>query len=191
MVASDKTKKLTLWWPNSANSYAEHDVLLMTNALWSYKYGSVAFPPGTTDQVAVVEAASDPTDVYDFAWNSDDPRKIATRTGLPPISSARWNPDVGHSTNTNDVLNMTFYKTLNIADSSALINSGSRVALGLLFYPDVSNLTDRFEMSDAALEWKADTSTPSGGNGNSNNDGAMMLAQGLAAGAALLAAFSF
>ena len=94
----------------------------MTNALWSYKYGNVAFPPGTTDQLAVVEAASDPTDVYDFAWNNDDPRKIATRTGLPPISSVRWNPDVGHSTNTNDVLNMTFYKTLNVADSSALIS---------------------------------------------------------------------
>ena len=116
MKALNTTKKLTLWWPNSAVSHAEHDVLLMTNALWSYKYGSVALGPGA-DQDAVLAAASDPTETYNFVWNSEDPKKILTQSGLPPITSARWNPDVGHSTNTDDVLNMTFYKTLNIADS--------------------------------------------------------------------------
>jgi len=191
MKALSTTKKLTLWWPNSAVSHAEHDVLLMTNALWSYKYGNVALGPGA-DQDAVLAAASDPTETYDFAWNNADPKTIATRTGLPPITSARWNPDVGHSTNTDDVLNMTFYKTLNIADSAALISSGSTVAVGLIFWPDSSVASDKW-VQEGNIEWVADTSTPAGGNNNSNsnNDGATMLAQGLAAGAALLAAFSF
>ena len=115
-----------------------------------------------------------------------------TQSGLPPITSARWNPDVGHSTNTDDVLNMTFYKTLNIADSSALISSGSTVAVGLIFWPDSSVASDKW-VQEGNIEWVADTSAPAGGNNNSNsnNDGAAMLAQGLAAGAALLAAFSF
>ena len=45
-------------------------------------------------------------------------------------------------------------------------------------------------MGDSA-EWVAETSTSNNTGGGSNNDGAMVLAQGLAAGAALVAAFSF
>jgi hypothetical protein len=163
----------------------------MTSGLWNYKYGSVTLAPGAV-VADVIAAAADPSDTYDFAWNNADPKKIATRVGLPPITSSRWNPDVGVSTNTDDVLNMSFYKSLNIAETSALLSSGSTVAVGLIFWPDDTAANDRW-VQEGNIEWVADTSAPAGGNSgnNSSNDGAMMLAQGLAAGAALLAAFSF
>ena len=91
---------------------------------------------------------------------------------------------------------MTFYETLNVAESSATLANGRRVELGFMYWPDASANTKEsdywYNVGDG-LEWVADTSTPSGGGGggNSNNDGATMLAQGLAAGAALIAAFSF
>ena len=191
MKALTTAKKLSLWWPNSAVDYAEHDVLKMTSGLWSYKYGSLTLAAGAV-VADVVAAAADPSETYDFAWNNADPRKIATRTGLPPITSSRWNPDVGASTNTDDVLNMTFYKSLNVAETSALLSSGSTVAVGMMFWPDDAAPSDKW-VQEGNIEWVADTSTPANTNTNNNssNDGAMMLAQGLAAGAALLAAFSF
>jgi hypothetical protein len=87
---------------------------------------------------------------------------------------------------------MSFYKSLNIAETSALLSSGSTVAVGLIFWPDDTAANDKW-VQEGNIEWVADTSAPAGGNSgnNSSNDGAMMLAQGLAAGAALLAAFSF
>ena len=191
MKALNTTKKLTLWWPNSAVDAAEHDVLIMSN-VWNYKYGSVAFSQNA-DQDAVVAAAADPTDSYNFVWDTNqDPQKIISQSNLPPITSSRWNPDVGHSTNTADVLNMTFYKSLNVADTTTLVSSGSTVAVGLIFWPDQSDANDKW-VQEGNIEWVADTSAPAGGNNNTqNNDsGAMMLAQGVAAGAALLAAFSF
>jgi len=63
-----------------------------------------------------------------------------------------------------------------------------------MYWPDSSantKVSDYWFNSGDGIEWVAETSTPSGGNNNSNNDGATMLAQGLAAGAALIAAFSF
>ena len=67
--------------------------------------------------------------------------------------------------------------------------------MGMMYWPDSSKNTkasDYWFNSGDDLEWVAETSTPpAGGNNNSNNDGATMLAQGLAAGAALIAAFSF
>ena len=116
---------------------------------------------------------------------------MVSQTDLPPITSSRWNPDPGASTNTADVLNMTFYKGLNVADTTSLTSSGSTVAVGIIFWPDSTVANDKW-VQEGNIEWVADTSTPSGNNNNNqNNDSAMMLAQGLAAGAALLAAFSF
>ena len=67
------TKKLSLWWPNSAVDAAEHDVLKMKlGGLWNYKYGSVTLAPGAVVQ-DVIAAAADPSDSYDFAWNADTP----------------------------------------------------------------------------------------------------------------------
>ena len=89
---------------------------------------------------------------------------------------------------------MTFYETLNVAESSATFANGRRVELGFMYWPDASANTkesDYWFNSGDGIEWVAETSTSSGGNNNSNNDGATMLAQGLAAGAALIAAFSF
>ena len=60
-----------------------------------------------------------------------------------------------------------------------------------MYWYNSSDANVKWANSGDKITWPADTSTPSGGNNNSNNDGAMMLAQGLAAGAALLAAFSF
>jgi len=116
---------------------------------------------------------------------------MISQTDLPPITSSKWNPDPGASTNTADVLNMSFYKGLNVADTTALTSSGSTVAVGIIFWPDSSVANDKW-VQEGNIEWIADTSAPSGNNNNNqNNDSAMMLAQGLAAGAALLAAFSF
>lgn len=91
---------------------------------------------------------------------------------------------------------MTFYKSLNVAESSSLLANGLRVEVGMMYWPDASANTkesDYWYNTGDGLEWVAETSTPSGGGGGggSNNDGATMLAQGLAAGAALIAAFSF
>ena len=90
---------------------------------------------------------------------------------------------------------MTFYKSLNVAESSSLLANGLRVEVGMMYWPDASANTkesDYWYNTGDGLEWVAETSTPSGGGGgSSNNDGATMLAQGLAAGAALIAAFSF
>ena len=116
---------------------------------------------------------------------------MISQNDLPPITSSRWNPDPGASTNTDDVLNMTFYKEVNTAATTALVSSGSTVAVGVIFWPDSTVANDKW-VQEGNIEWVADTSTPSGNNNNNqNNDSAMMLTQGLAAGAALLAAFSF
>ena len=119
---------------------------------------------------------------------------MISQTDLPPISSTKWNPDPGASTNTADVLSLTFYKEVNVAATTALVSSGSTVAVGVIFWPDPSVPNDKW-VKEGNIEWVADTSTPSGNtnnnNNNQNNDSAMMLTQGLAAGAALLAAFSF
>jgi len=87
---------------------------------------------------------------------------------------------------------LTFYKEINVAATNTLVSSGSTVAVGVIFWPD-STVTDDKWVKEGNIEWVADTSTPSGNNNNNNqnNDSAMMLTQGLAAGAALLAAFSF
>lgn len=117
---------------------------------------------------------------------------MISQTDLPPITSSKWNPDPGASTNTADVLNMSFYKGLNVADTTALATTGSTVAVGIIFWPDSTVANDKW-VQEGNIEWVADTSTTSSNNNNNNqnNDSAMMLAQGLAAGAALLAAFSF
>ena len=107
------TQKLSMWWPTAAVDYAEFDVLYMSTGVWNYKYGELTLAPNA-NQHDVVAAAPDPTDTYNFVWNSDDPKKIVTQSGLPPITSSRWNPDVGHSTDTADVLNLTFYRSLNV-----------------------------------------------------------------------------
>jgi len=88
---------------------------------------------------------------------------------------------------------MSFYKSLNVAETTALLSSGSTVAVGLMFWPDEATDPSNKWVQEGNIEWVADTSTPANVNSgnNSSNDGAMMLAQGLAAGAALLAAFSF
>ena len=90
---------------------------------------------------------------------------------------------------------MTFYKSLNVAESSSLLANGLRVEVGMMYWPDASANTkesDYWYNTGDGLEWVAETSSPGGGGGgNSNKDGATMLAQGLAAGAALIAAFSF
>jgi hypothetical protein len=117
---------------------------------------------------------------------------MVTQSGLPPITSTRWNPDVGVSQNTADVLNMTFYRSLGSADSTTLLASGRSQAWGVMYWPDSSNANVKWFNTGDNIEWIAETSTTNNNSGgNSNNDGAMMLAQGLAAGAALLAAFSF
>ena len=165
----------------------------MSSGLWNYKYGSLTIA-ANANQHEVVAAAADPSDSYNFAWNSDDPRKIASQSNLPPITSSRWNPDITRSTNTADVLNMTFYKELNVADTTTLLASGIKKDVGFMYWPDKKE-DDYYFNSGDKIEWVAETSTPSGGNtntnNNTNNDSAMMLAQGLAAGAALIAAFSF
>jgi len=114
---------------------------------------------------------------------------MVSQSNLPPISSSRWNPDTGVSTNTADVLNLTFYKTLNVADATSLLSSGSTVAMGVIFWPDQATASDKWT-KEGNVAWVADTSTANGGNSDSGAS-SMMLAQGLAAGAALLAAFSF
>ena len=89
---------------------------------------------------------------------------------------------------------MTFYEGLNVQETSALKANGRRVELGMMYWPDASANTkesDYWYNTGDGLEWVAETSSPGGGGGNSNKDGATMLAQGLAAGAALIAAFSF
>ena len=90
---------------------------------------------------------------------------------------------------------MTFYEGLNVQETSALKANGRRVELGMMYWPDASANTkesDYWYNTGDGLEWVAETSSPGGGGGGtSNNDGATMLAQGLAAGAALIAAFSF
>ena len=117
---------------------------------------------------------------------------MVTQDGLPPISSTRWNPDVGASTNTADALNMTFYRSLSTADSTTLLASGRKQKWGVMYWPNLSKPSISWMNGGDDLEWIAETSTTNNtSGGNSNNDGAMMLAQGLAAGAALLAAFSF
>ena len=196
MKDNANTEKLTLWWPNAANDAAELDVIVMPTpgpgSAWEYKYGNV--PSSAYDNsdggLASVTAAADPTDIYRFAWSTADPQKMGTQDGLPPITSTRWNPDVAASTNTADELNMTFYRTLGSADSTSLVASGRRQAWGVIYQPNTGNAYTWHNLGDD-VEWIAETSTSNNNGGNSNNDGAMMLAQGLAAGAALLAAFSF
>lgn len=183
---------MTIWWPNSATDRADQDVLYMSSGVYRYKYGSVDLAPNA-DQDEVLAAAADPSGSYNFVWNTADPQKMISQTDLPPITSSRWNPDPGASTNTADVLNLTFYKEVNVAGTTALVSSGSTVAVGVIFWPDSTVPNDKW-VQEGNIEWVADTSTPSGNNNNSNNqnnDSAMMLTQGLAAGAALLAAFSF
>ena len=166
MKALTSTQKLAIWWPNTAVTSAEHDVLEMGSSVWRYKYGSVTFADPSADQLAVVSAAADPTDVYNFIWDTQDPQKIISQSSAPPITSSRWNPDVGHSTNTADVLNMTFYKSLNVADSSTLKTNGSSVPVGFIYWPDSSNAADKWSNTGDNIEWVADTSTPAGGNNN-------------------------
>ena len=60
-----------------------------------------------------------------------------------------------------------------------------------MYWPDSSDAATKWYNTGDDIDWVAETSTSPSGGGGSNNDGAMMLAQGLAAGAALLAAFSF
>ena len=125
MKDNTNTQKLTLWWPNDAGTSAELDVLTMPNAgAWTYKYGSVPSYDNSDSGLASATAAPDPTDTYTFVWDSQDPKKIVTQSGLPPIVSSRWNPDVGHSTNTADALNMTYYRSLNSADTTTLLSAG-------------------------------------------------------------------
>jgi len=81
--------------------------------VWNYKYGEVTIA-ANAEQPAAIAAAADPSDTYNFVWDSQDPKKIVSQSDLPPITSARWNPDITHSTNTADVLSMTFYKSLNV-----------------------------------------------------------------------------
>ena len=190
LKALSTTQKLTIWWPNSATDAAEQNVLYMSSTVYRYKYGTVTLAPNA-DQDAVLAAAADPSGSYNFVWNTDDPKKMISQSDLPPITSSKWNPDPGASTNTDDVLNLTFYKEVNVASTTALVTSGSTVAVGVIFWPDSTVANDKW-VKEGNIEWVADTSTPSGNNNNNQNkDSAMMLTQGLAAGAALLAAFSF
>ena len=81
---------------------------------------------------------------------------------------------------------MAFYQTMNASDSTSMLTNGSTVTAGIIFFPDSAN--DNTASIEKSIEWPKETST----NNNSNNpDSAMMLTQGLAAGAALLAALSF
>ena len=160
LKALTSTHKMSLWWPTSAATEAELDVLIMPNAgAWNYKYGTLALPSGTP-QVDTVAAASDPGNSYNFIFDpSSTPSKILSQSNLPPISSSRWNPDTAVSTNTADVLSMAFYKTLNSADTTAVLSSGSTVAMGVIFWPDSSAGSDRWT-KEGNIEWIADTSTP-------------------------------
>jgi hypothetical protein len=161
----------------------------MPNAgVWNYKYGALALAPGA-NQADVVAAAADPSDSYNFVWDAQTPKKMVTQSGLPPISSSRWNPDTGISTDTGDVLTMAFYKSLNAADTTAFASNGATVAVGMVFWPDSSTAGNKWT-EEGNIEWVAETSTPAA-DGGSNSDSAMVLAQGFAAGAALLAAISF
>ena len=86
---------------------------------------------------------------------------------------------------------MSFYKSLNAASTASFAASGSTVAVGVIFWPDTTNANDAWT-EEGNIEWIAETSTgANNGGGGSNSDSAMVLAQGLAAGAALLAAISF
>ena len=85
---------------------------------------------------------------------------------------------------------MSFYKSLNAANTASFAASGSTVAVGVIFWPDTTNANDSWT-DEGNIEWIAETSTGDNNGGGSNTDSAMMLAQGLAAGAALLAVISF
>ena len=81
---------------------------------------------------------------------------------------------------------MAFYQSMNVSDSTSMLKNGSTVTAGIIFFPDSGN--DNTASIEKSIEWPKETST----NTNSNtSDSAMMLTQGLAAGAALLAALSF
>jgi len=92
---------------------------------------------------------------------------------------------------------MTFYESLNVADSASLKASGLVRQWGVYYWPDQTQTgaaNSWYNVGDS-IDWVLETSTntPSGGGGTTNPEsgGAMMLAQGLAAGAAILAAISF
>ena len=72
MKDNANTQKLSLWWPNPVGGPAELDVLLMKagQSVWQYKYGTVDISGATDGGVAAVAAATDPTDTYDFVWDS-------------------------------------------------------------------------------------------------------------------------
>ena len=83
---------------------------------------------------------------------------------------------------------MAFYQSMNVADSTSMLTNGSTVTAGIIFWPDSSD-SDTNASVEKSIEWPKETSTA---NDNTNtSDSAMMLTQGLAAGAALLAALSF
>lgn len=44
----------------------------MSSSVWRYKYGSVTLA-ANADQDAVLAAAADPSDSYNFVWNTADP----------------------------------------------------------------------------------------------------------------------
>jgi hypothetical protein len=82
---------------------------------------------------------------------------------------------------------MAFYQSMNVADSTSMLTNGSTVTAGIIFWPDSSN--DNTASIEKSIEWPKETSTAS--DNTNTSDSAMMLTQGLAAGAALLAALSF
>ena len=137
--------------------------------------------------LASASAAADPVDVFRHTfdrWNPE-PWRMIPQNGIPPVVNTRWNPDMVNSTDTANVLNMIFYKRLDEGSTNNLIANGITMKWGVIYMPDESDSTSWNKWSNVGddIAWGiAETS---------NNDGAMMLAQGLAAGAALLAAFSF
>ena len=125
MKDNANTQKLTLWWPNAAGDSAELNVLLMSNSVaWEYKYGTVPNYDNSDRGLASVTAAPNPTDNWRFMWYLAIPKKISTINGFPHFTSTRWNPDVESCTNSDDVLNMTFYRRLDTAETTTLLSSG-------------------------------------------------------------------
>ena len=186
-----------VYWPNDAKTSLDTQLLSIpaTNAAWKYYYGSIAITPETPwiplKVVGNIRPMRLDNPTYNFIWDSQDPKKIVTQSNLPPISSSRWNPDIGKSTNTAAVLTMAFYQTMDATDSASMLANGSNIKTGAVFWPNSAE--DIYWYKEMDVAWPADTSTANNNTNNdtSNTDSAMMLAQGLAAGATLLAALSF
>ena len=75
---------------------------------------------------------------------------------------------------------------------AAIANNGATVKVGVSWFPD-STASKSWSAGPWDVTWKAENSggVNPGGSGGSGNSGAMALAQTFAAGAALIAAFSF